>query len=196
MDYPIGSFGPPAPRTAGAPMRVAMGVCGVLLLFAMTVATSGGALVGAFGILVASAIAARRHRPLTRFGSWLGAAGAVAIALVGAAAIGFASLPAGTVARLQRSMDSVSTTRKQPPPPAWVEKIAPGTTASSKMQPQVLSPGAFRAISIWGAVVGGTFAGGMISAVVGTLGWLPGLLLALAFTGRWIGARDPTVATR
>ena len=185
----VGSYAPAAPPTAGIAMRIAMGLIGAIALVAASVFTAGGAFAGAVGILIAFAIAKRRGRRLTRWGSWFGAVGTVAVALLVAMTVVFARLPAGSVDRFQRSMDSVSAAQKQQPPPAWLERIAPGSTAASRARRSALPPGAHDAIRVWSELRGGAIVGAVLSVLFGTVGWMPGLLLALAFSGRWIGSR-------
>jgi hypothetical protein len=52
----------------------------------------------------------------------------------------------------------------------------------------MMGPKLTRGLAIWGLVVGGTIGWATISIMIGTIGWGAGLLLAFAFTGRWIGA--------
>jgi hypothetical protein len=179
-------WGPPS--RAGGLARIALGVCGLAALAGTSVITMGGALVAVIGVLVAGVVAVRRGRTLGRRASWVAAVAAVGVALLVVAGFTVATSSARHRAQFMRTLDSASVESKKAPPPAWMERMAPGADASSRAQEAMMGPKLSRGVAIWGAVVGGSMAWVMISVMIGTLGWGAGLLLAFAFTGRWIGA--------
>jgi hypothetical protein len=108
--------------------------------------------------------------------------------------LGLASMSGVTRGKFFVAFDSATVASKKTPPPAWMERIAPGADATSRAQQAALGPTITRGLAIWGAAMGGILALAIISSMIGTLGWAAGLLLAFAFTGRWIaGSRAVTV---
>jgi hypothetical protein len=103
----------------------------------------------------------------------------------------FVTLPAGSAGKIKRVMDSTSVANSKAPPPAWLERMAPEAAARSRAQQQMLNPTVNRALALWTTVMGGTFVWAILSILIGTLGWGAGLLLAFAFTGRWISGGGP-----
>jgi predicted PurR-regulated permease PerM len=177
-----------------APQRAIAGLAGMLMLGVFATFTAGLALAAPIGMLGAGAVARHQRVPLTRGASWLGAAIAVLATLLllfGA----FALLsPPGTFANFRQSYDSVSAASRNTPPPAWIERFAPG---ASRARSNAVTVGMQNspAFTLWAAVVGGVLGCSMVAAFVGTLGWAAGLLLAYAMYGSWIGvgmvADDP-----
>jgi hypothetical protein len=182
---------PVATSRASTVMRVAVGLAGIVALAGASILTQRGALVAPVGMLVASAIASRRKRPLTRRASWLGAVVGVGVAIAVVVGLVFVTLPAGSAGKIKRVMDSTSVANSKAPPPAWLERMAPEAAARSRAQQQMLNPTVNRALALWTTVMGGTFVWAILSILIGTLGWGAGLLLAFAFTGRWISGGGP-----
>jgi hypothetical protein len=170
-----------------APQRAIAGLAGMLMLGVFATFTMGLALAAPVGMLGAGAVARHQRVPLTRGASWLGAAIAVLATLLllfGAFAV---LSPPGTFANFRQSYDSVSTASRNTPPPAWIERFAPG---ASRARSNAVTVGMQNspAFTLWAAVVGGVFGFSALAAFVGTLGWAAGLLLAYAINGSWIGA--------
>lgn len=170
--------------------QIAAGILGILALGIAALVTVGGALLAPLGIIVAWLIVRRRNRRLSRGASWIAAVAATAVALVALTTVLWTQLPADTLSQMQRAADSAQT--HQPPPPAWLERIAPGSTARAQVRQGSVGKGAM----IWFMVIGAGIGIGMLAGVVGTVGWLATLPLAYAITGRWIGSRpqDPPFA--
>jgi len=167
-------------------LRVLAAIAGVAMLVTVSVFSLGLALLAPLGIVVARAIARREKTPLTLFTSWLGAAFAVCAALIVVALVVFALLPGDTVASIIRTTDSVSTASSKQPPPAWLEKVAPGSAARAQAsQPKQNSPVA-RTLKVVSTVFGVVFVYSFFAMLIGTAGWVPSLLLTYAFSGRWI----------
>jgi hypothetical protein len=166
--------------------RVVAGLAGAAALVLAASFTFGGALVAAAGVAVGSAISRGRGRRLSRGVSWVAAVVAVEVALIGF--LGFAALraPSHTFSDIKHAMDSSQANPS--PPPAWLERIAPGTAARSRAERSAMSGPVGGAFGVWAIVVGSVFFSGMLSALVGTLGWLATLPLAYGVTGRWIGS--------
>jgi hypothetical protein len=166
--------------------RIVAGVAGLAALLLAASFTFGGALVAAIGIGVGSAIARERGRRLTRASSWTAAVVAVGVVVIGFFGVEGARLDAGAVRRFRQTMDSSESHR--PPPPAWLERIAPGAAARASARGPT-DPTVETAFGVWAIVVGTAFAGGMMACLIGTVGWLATLPLGYALTGRWIGSR-------
>jgi uncharacterized membrane protein YgcG len=193
-DVTNGTSNPEPPRAAVRDSgRVVAGIGGLLALAIAARFTFGAALLAPIGMAVASAIVRKRHHVLTRRTTWAGAVIAVGVVLICATAIPLAFVPAGTFAQIQRTADSVSAA-PQPPPPAWLERIAPGASASSAAQRRP-SGALGSAFNVWAMVVGSVFVTAILSAFIGTIGWAVSLPLVYAFTGRWLpSSRAPTAA--
>jgi len=164
--------------------RAIAAIAGAALLVAAAVFTLGLALLAPLGMLGARYVARRQTSALTLGTSWLGASlfAALAVAVIGGVA--FSQLSRRTLDTIKHSADSASMA-KRPPPPAWFERIAPGAAERARLAPT--GPANLtRAFTIWTFVVGGVFTVTLFGTVIGTAGWLPGLLLAYAFSGRWI----------
>jgi hypothetical protein len=166
--------------------QIVAGVVGTFGLALSARYTFGVALVASLGLAVASVTVRRRGRSLTRVSSWVGAVVAVEVALIGIVAFGATRLPAGSFQQIKHTMDSSQA--NPPPPPAWLERIAPGATARSNARASASTGQLGGAFGAWALVVGAVFITGMIATFVGTVGWLATLPLAYAITGRWIGS--------
>ena len=176
----------PAIGRASDRRRIVAAVVGVAALAFAARFTVGGAVLAPVGIFVAWLVTRRGNRRLSRPWSWFAAVAAVEIALLGAGGYAAMHAPPGTLSQIQHATDSAQANAT---PPAWMERIAPGSTARARAQSGSVS-GAF---SVWALVVGGMIVSGMIAMVVGTVGWLATLPIAFAITGRWIGAPPPDV---
>jgi hypothetical protein len=182
---------PSEPSRAGWVARLAVGVIGAVALIVAAVCTLGAALGAAVGMLAARSMARGRRRPLTRRSSWVGAVAAAGLSLLVAGGLVVVSLPSSTRSQFARTLDSASVESNKAPPPAWAERIAPGSHATSRAQQTVLGPGITKAIGIWGAAMGTMLVLVFFSVIFGTAGWIAGLLLAFACTGRWISGGGP-----
>jgi hypothetical protein len=181
---------PDSPTSGSRGTRLLAAVTGTLALAFFALFTLGGALVAALGMLLAGIIARRRNRPFTRGAGWVGAVLAASVAMAAYTAFAFVRTPPATRARIRHTMDSVSAAQRNAPPPAWIERLAPGT-AKAKSSALTNQMAGSRAFTVWMALLGDAVLSIWFGAIVGTLGWAAGLLLAYACNGRWLpNARD------
>jgi hypothetical protein len=166
--------------------RAFVAIAGGALLITAAVFTFGLALLAPIGMIAARYIVRRQNSSLTLGTSWLGAASSVAITLVAVVLFLVTQMPKGTFATIQHGADSASVASAKRPPPAWLERVAPGVTARTRAKPVAGNGVVTHAFTVWTLVVGGVFAYTMFAVVIGTAGWVPSLLLSFAFTGRWI----------
>jgi hypothetical protein len=165
--------------------RVIAAVAGTVALGVAARYTWGGALLAPIGMAAAWAFLRRGGGRMSRGVSWFAAAIGVEIALLALIAFVAGSAPAGTLDKIQHAADSA--TANPAPPPAWIERIAPGATARAANRRVQFSGTASTGLMIIGFGIGT----GFVATVVGTLGWLATLPLAYAITGYWIGAQRP-----
>jgi hypothetical protein len=167
--------------------RLSAFVASALVLLGGAIISLGAVLLAPLGMWAWSAFLHRRHRPASRATSWLAAMASVAVGLLAVAGFALASLPPGGVHRMTQAMDSASVASAKTPPPAWLERMAPGAQAraasGSATPPSLRTP-----LLIWGGGVALLF----LAAIVGSLGWVGGMLGGFAVTGRWPGAPVPT----
>jgi hypothetical protein len=170
--------------------RIVAGVAGVAALLLAASFTFGGALVAAIGIGVGSAIARERGRRLTRGSSWVAAVVAVGVVVIGFFGFQAARMDAGAVRQFRHAMDSSEA--HPTPPPAWLERIAPGTAARASARKTPANATVQAAFGVWAIVVGTMLVAAVFACFVGTVGWLATLPVGYAVTGRWIGSRAGT----
>lgn len=171
-------------------LRALAAIGGVAMLVTVSVFSLGLALLAPVGMIVARKIARREKTPLTFFTSWLGAAFGVCSALIVVALVVVVLLPGGTVAGIRKTADSVSTASNKQPPPAWLERISPGSTARARASQPNPNSGMARGFTIASTVMGVVLLYSLLAMVIGTAGWVPSLLLTYAFSGRWIPPAD------
>ena len=80
--------------------------------------------------------------------------------------------------------DSSSAVAAKEPPPAWLDRLAPGY----RVQQARMAPSS-RAFAVATAIFGVGFALTFFATLYGTLGWGAGMLLGLAIRGSWPGVR-------
>ncbi len=156
----------------------------------LLVFTAGMALAGVAGVGLFALIRRKRGRPMTRFASWIASSvgSAAGVVLIFGALI--AASPGDFMKGVQAGMDSARTRRAEREPPAWLEKIAPGTAQQMRKQEQRQTVGS-QAVTVWAGVAGGLIGVAMVGAILGSLAWPVAALWSMAITGRWLGAGVP-----
>jgi hypothetical protein len=169
-----------APRSRLAiSLRILSGLCGAVVLLASAVFTLGTSLAAPLGMFVVRRRAQQRGRPLTRFGSWLGAAIASSIAVAVALLVVFAFIPRSMYQEIQKGAVEArarDTTRT----PAWMTKTFPRSARADSTTQQIVNSTAFLVI---GGALGLGFACLFFGAISGSVGWVGAVLLGYALTG-------------
>lgn len=171
----------PAPRASG-PRRAAALVAGLLLLAVGGVLSLGMALVAALAMFVAYRVQARRGRVLGPGQGWVVCTAAVTIVLIGVATYGLHAMPANSWDQMQQAFDSASVASAKQPPPAWMQKVAPGAAQRAASRPQP-SPKIAKYYLIWAGAMGL----GFVAAFYATIGWAASMLVGYGAAGRWPG---------
>jgi hypothetical protein len=186
VTHPDRLLAPDAARPAalsGAAIRVAACIGGLLLLFGGAVFSLGSVLFAPVGMGATAWVQRRRGHRMTRAGSWLAAVASVAIVLAVAGGVLTLVIPTETWRQARLAADSASAASAKEPPPAWLERMAPGATQraaqSAPMSPRVETAA---------MLLGGSIAVGLFAALFGSLGWVAGMLFGLAFSGHWPGS--------
>jgi hypothetical protein len=167
--------------------RVVAFIFGIAILFEAAKVTFGLALFAPVGVFAAGRFQRSRGHRADIGVSWLGAVGAVAAVLVCIIAIVASMAPAGTMERVRRAADSTSANAPKQPPPAWMERIAPGTAARVAAQRAGSSP----PINAFTLIFGGIIAVGFGGSFIGSAGWAGTMLVIFAIRGRWLGETPP-----
>jgi hypothetical protein len=169
--------------------RFAALLAGLAIVIGAARVTFGLVLCAPLGVWLVHRVQRYRGQPFGAWRSWISAVSAVAIALVLIAG-GLASrLPAGTWSRIRQAADSASAQQPKHPPPAWLDRIAPGAAARYSAPMSNDSP-AFSALTM---IIGGLFLAGFLGNVIGTVGWVGTMLLMFAVSGRWL-RETPVIA--
>ena len=180
---------PQAPSATVTVARLVAGVGGVLAIVLVSLFTLGGALLGACGVGLAAARARRLGVATTRRGSWLGAVATVGISLLVGGGIAVTRLPDGTLAQFRQTMDSASASTSTTTP-AWLERVAPGTTARvSKSQEPAWWQGP---VTAWATVIGVVLVWAIFAGLIGTVSWLATMPLVYGLTGSWFPPAPPS----
>jgi len=161
--------------------RLLVGLAGALILCLSALFTLGIALAAPVGVLTAAAWASRRGQRLTLGRSWLAAAIASSLALVGVFAVAAARAPEGALQRFQQA----AAEREAAPavePPAWLARVFPQATR----QPDPLTERVLksRALTVYFGLMGAGMAVVLLGAIVGSFGWAGTMLLGRAFSRR------------
>lgn len=171
------------PQRAGSLTRVAAFVAGAIVLLGGIVVSLGGVVLALIGMAAAAYVQRRRAHPLTIGGHWIAAFSSMAIVILLATGALLSIAPKGTVANVMHAADSSSAVAAKQPPPAWLERLAPGyRVQQARMEPSS------RLFAVLTAIFGIGFAVTTFATVYGTLGWGAGMLFGLAVQGRWPGA--------
>ena len=166
--------------------RITALVAGLAILGGAARVTLGIVLCAPLGIWVIRRFQRSRGRPFGAWASWISAISAVAIALLAIGGLVASQLPAGTWRHMRQAADSVSAQSAKQPPPAWLDRLAPGAAAraSTTRSPE---------FGVATMILGFWFLAGFLGLVIGTIGWAGSMLLVFSASGRWL-REAPTVA--
>ena len=106
---------------------------------------------------------------------------AVAIALVLEAGALVMRLPDGSVAKIITTSDSASAVAEKQPPPAWLERVAPGAAEQNRAMTPRRGSALATALKWWGTAAGLL----LIGALYGSIGWAGAMLWGLDVRGVW-----------
>ena len=191
----MSEISPPTPAiehgSAPGLARIGAFIAALILLIGGGLLSAGMVLLAPVGMWAFRVFLRRRGRPFTRSASWSAATATVLVLLLLTVGAFVAMMPAGSVKQILAASDSASAAAasQKTPPPAWVEKIAPGTTALSARQSSPTSPVLVKIFLIWGGGLGLM----LMSGFYGSLGWAGGMLAGLALRGHWPGQRDAMI---
>jgi hypothetical protein len=153
----------------------------LIVLIVGGILSLGAVLLAPAGMAIAAYIWRRRGRTLSPIGHWFAAAVAATVVFVAFAGAISSAMPKGSWEKARQAADSAQKISAKQPPPAWLQRLAPGVT-----QRAAQAPTSERA-QTFGLAFGAAFAAMFFVGFFGTLGWLGGMLAGLAFYGRWPG---------
>jgi hypothetical protein len=168
---------------SSAIVRVAAAVGGLAVLAGTAVISVGTVVIALIGMAVVAGVQRRRGRALTRSGHWVAACATMAVIVLALSGALLSYVPRGALSAAKQSMDSSSAASAKQPPPAWVQKLYPQySQAAANAKP---SP-----VMVWTSmIIGVGIAVTFFATLYGTLSWGAGMLIGLAFIGRWPGAK-------
>ena len=179
-----------APRTPAGTngvVRVIAFLAGIAMLFFGAFMSFGGVLAGAAGMGIVALARRQRRQQLTRWGGWFASTISVAIVFAIFAFIMAEKMPAGTWQQVEHAADSAAAASAKQPPPAWVERVFPGT-AARRAAGQRAFPSSAQSAFVFASI---GLTGAMVVAFFGTFGWGAGMLLGFGARGRWPGSGAP-----
>ena len=168
----------PVEPQAGAGARVVAALGAIIVLLGGALFSLGGVFFAPLGMLTAAAIRRKRGRVLSMVGHWLAALVGVAVVIAAFGAVTAAFVPKGSLDEIRRSMDSATT--------AAAVKSGRTTPADSAALRAARRATSSRGMAVMLAY-GFGFAGILMVAFFGTIGWIGGMLLGYAVNGRWPG---------
>ena len=181
---PFPAAATPVPRSAGAVARVFAFVGAVIVLLVGTVFSVGAALAAPVGMAVAAWLWRRRGKRLPAIGHWAAAMCGVVVAVVFYAGLVSAFVPSATWKQIQHAADSAQTASARTPPPAWLDRIAPGMAQQEAARQANVSDRTKSMAMAFGLGITAV----MFGLFFGSIGWVAGMLLGLSVNGRWPGA--------
>ncbi|MBW8770078.1 MAG: hypothetical protein JF589_10000 [Gemmatimonadetes bacterium] len=169
---------------SSALLRLIAGVGGLAVLTGAALMSFGTVVIVLIGMAVVAGVQRKRGRALTRSGHWVAACATMAVVLLAISGALFAYVPRGAMDAAKQSMDSSSAVAAKRPAPAWVQRLYPQyaqqAAANTKPSPAM----------VWASmIIGIGIAVAFFATLLGTLSWGAGMLLGLAFFGRWPGAK-------
>jgi hypothetical protein len=172
------SFVPVEPQ-AGTGARIVAALGAIIVLLGGALFSLGGVFFAPLGMVIAAAIWRKRGRVLSMVGHWLAALIGVAVVIAAFGAVTAAFVPKGSLDEIRRSMDSATTA-------AAVQsgRATPADSAALRAARRATSSSRGMAVML---AYGFGFAGILMVAFFGTIGWIGGMLLGYAINGRWPG---------
>jgi hypothetical protein len=176
-----------APPAASPAARVVAFLVGLLVGLAALLVSLGTVLFSFASMGIASWMRRRRGRSLTPMASWVASIAGIAVVMLLGVGVTWSLMPKGAWQEAKRSMDSTSANTPPTPPPAWLERLAPGSTQRAAQMNGKPSESMQAGMLIWGSAALVL----MLSGFIGSLGWVSGMLFGFATNGRWPGAQPP-----
>jgi len=165
--------------------RVAAALGALLVLGGGAIVTLGTVLFAALGMAIGGAIWRHRGKTLPVVGHWVASLCGAAVLIFGFGALTAAIVPRTSWSEVQKTIDSAS--RATPQPPARTPAESAGRAAARRA---MSSPKALQV----GMAYGFGFLAIFMIAILGTVGWIGGMLTGFAAQGRWPGtpAQSPS----
>src|SRR4051794_10395687 len=174
-------------QKSSALVRLAAGIGGLAVLACSALISLGTVVIVLIGVAVIASVLRKRGRALTRSGHWVAACATMAVVLLALGGALFSFAPGVGFETMKQSMDSSSAASAKQQPPAWVQRLYPQykqPAANAKPSPAM----------VWiSLLIGGGILVSFFAALLGTLSWSAGMLLGLAFLGRWPGAKGASL---
>jgi hypothetical protein len=162
--------------------RIVAFLGGALVMLVGAPFSLGASLLAPIAMVIGSAVWRQRGRTLSMVGHWLAAVcGAAVVFLLFAGAL-TTLMPKGSWSKLTLIADSAQKASANQPPPAWLERIAPGAAAKRA----AAKPTSERAQKV-SLAFGAAFALFFFVGFYGSLAWAAGMLLGYGVNGRWPG---------
>ncbi len=154
---------------------------GILVLALGMVVSLGMVLVGWLGMWIVHQSWRARGKFLSRGGRWVAASASVAVLGVLLFTLGAVLVGPSGLRTMQKANDSAVAANANKPPPAWLERIAPGASKRKPTAPP--SPLVNTLFMVWGM----GFVIVLLSAVYGSLAWAGAMLVGFGIRGYWPG---------
>lgn len=167
--------------SAGMTGRVFAFIGAVVLILVGSLFSLGATLLGPIAMAVGSHVWRQRGRTLSALGHWVAALCGATIVAVFFGALFASIIPKGSLADARKAADSAQKATAKEPPPAWLERIAPGAAARRATTP--LSERA----QTFNLALGAAFAMAFFIGFFGTIGWVCGMLIGFGVNGHWPG---------
>lgn len=172
------------PPRAGGVARVLAFIGAAIVLVVGTLFSLGAALAAPVAMIVAAWLWRRRGKRLPTIGHWVASMCGVVVAVIVYAGLVSALVPSGTWKQIQHAADSAQAASPPTPPPAWLDRIAPGMAQQQGASRALVSDRAMSMAMAFGLGMSAI----MFGLFFGTIGWVAGMLLGLSVNGRWPGA--------
>ena len=160
--------------------RAVVFLAGAGVLLGAMVLSRGTVLAAPLGVWLAYRIQRSRRAPFGAAQGWIGAVSGTVVILLIVGGVLLSRVPTKTWREVQHAADSGAAAAAQKPPPAWLDRLAPGArTSYSPVRP---SGGFYTAVVVWWAGIATT----VLGALLGTIGWAGTMLVVYSTSGRWL----------